>query len=89
MVEKVIKNASLDDICPFIHLGYVVSSGIMEYGKVFPRKVINASICIYPLTCFCLSTGIPVVQSFTDASYLDVDPVSAKIQQLEIRMMIA
>ena len=57
---------------PFIHLRYVVSSGIMESGKFSPRKVINASICISLLTCFFLSTVIPVVQSFTDASYFDV-----------------
>ena len=88
MVEKVIKNASLDDICPFIHLPYVVSSGIMESGKFSPRKVIYASICISPLTCFFLSTVIPVVQSFTDASYFDVDLSSSKIQQLKIRMLV-
>ena len=44
LVEKVIKNASLDDICPFIHLTYVVSSGIMESGKFFKDTLLIFNI---------------------------------------------
>ena len=35
VVEKVVKDANLNDVAPFIHIRYVVYSGTLESGGYF------------------------------------------------------